>query len=174
MILYVLTSIPLPWAIFLAWLSGLTLKPMIRESVALAKSTSDNTIPPTAEWTTWIFTSSVANLLIPSLIASTEPLVSAFKIIFTVFNSPSCKSFIMSLTRDSTENDELSYSFNFVLFSSAFALASFWFLTETNWSPAVGDSSQPIISIGEPGSTDFTVLLLWSNIDFTLQNAWPA
>ena len=61
----------------------------------------------------------------PSLIASTEPLVSAFKITFNVFNSPSCKSFIMSLTRDSTENDELSCSFNLVLFSSAFVLASF-------------------------------------------------
>ena len=135
---------------------------------------SDKTIPPTAACTIWIFTSSVASLLIPSRIASTEPFVSAFKIIFTVLSSPSWSNFIISDILDSTEKFELSWSLSLFLFSSAFALASFWFFTATNWSPAVGDSSHPIKSIGDPGTTSFCVLLLWSNIDFILQNACPA
>ena len=72
----------------LAALSALTLKPKIVAFEVTAKCASFSEIPPTLEATILMPTSSVSNLFSEDVIASSEPLTSAFNTRLNTFFSP--------------------------------------------------------------------------------------
>jgi hypothetical protein len=114
---------------------------------------SHSVIEPTHECIIETLVSSVDNLRRDAFIASNEPLVSAFNIIFNCFKF---HALILDISKSNPEADSFFCFSNNSLYSKAFTLATSELLTTCNISQPSTTLSKPTIKTGSPGLANLT------------------